>query len=127
LSKEIIASLKIREDKKSKSPHFRRQEWFRYKRLGTAWRKPRGKHSKMRRHKGYRQNVVSIGYKGPSLTKGLHPSGFKEVLVYNVNDLKKLDPKKEAARIGHSVGVKKRIEIGEKAEELGVRVLNWRP
>jgi large subunit ribosomal protein L32e len=127
LSVELKSSLKTREYKKSKSPVFRRQEWFRYKRLGTAWRRPKGKHSKMRRHKGYRPNVVSIGYGGPSKTKNLHPSGFKEIMVYNVNDLEKIDPKTEAARIGHSVGVRKRIEIGEKADELGIRVLNWRP
>lgn len=127
LIEEMKASLKTRENMKRGIPKFRRQEWFRYKRLGTSWRKPRGKHSKARRHLGYRPNVVSIGYGGPTKAKHLHPSGFKEVMVYNVNDLKKLDPKKEAARIGHSVGVRKRIEIGEKAEELGIRVLNWRP
>ncbi|MEM0150582.1 MAG: eL32 family ribosomal protein, partial [Thermoplasmata archaeon] len=30
-----------------KRPLFRRQEWFRYKKLGEAWRRPKGKHSKM--------------------------------------------------------------------------------
>ncbi|MEL9915033.1 MAG: eL32 family ribosomal protein, partial [Thermoplasmatales archaeon] len=31
-----------------KRPEFHRQEWFRYKKLGDSWRKPRGKHSKLR-------------------------------------------------------------------------------
>ncbi len=124
---DMKTSLRTRKSIKRGIPKFRRQEWFRYKRLGTNWRKPKGRHSKTRKHLGYRPNVVSIGYGGPSKVKNLHPSGFKEVMVYNVNDLEKLDPKREAARIGHSVGVRKRIEIGEKAEELGIRVLNWRP
>jgi len=35
----------------SRRPAFKRQEWFRFKRLGETWRKPRGIHSKMRRER----------------------------------------------------------------------------
>ncbi len=38
--------------------------------------------------------------------------------------LSNLDPKNDAARIGHTVGKKKRIEIIGKAGELGIKVLN---
>ena len=31
-----------------KKPDFKRQEWFRYKKLGVKWRKPKGKTSKTR-------------------------------------------------------------------------------
>lgn len=126
LSRELKQNLKIRRSIKKKTPDFRRQEWFRYKRLGTSWRRPRGLHSKMRKHKGYRLNVVSIGYGSPTKTKNLHPSGFEEVMVYNIKDLEKIDPKSQAARVGHSVGTRKRIKIEEKAEEKGIRVLNPR-
>jgi large subunit ribosomal protein L32e len=126
LSDEQKRSLKIRHTIKKRTPEFRRQEWFRYKKLGTAWRKPRGLHSKMRKHKGYRPDVVSIGYGSPSKSRFLHPSGFKEVMVYNVKDLEKIDPESQAARVGHSVGTRKRIVIEEKAEEKGIRVLNPR-
>jgi large subunit ribosomal protein L32e len=54
----------------------------------------------------------------------LHPSGFEEIIVHNVKDLEQLNPKTQAARIGGSVGTKKRIEIGKKAEELDLRILN---
>jgi hypothetical protein len=54
LSDELKQNLKIRRSIKKKTPDFRRQEWFRYKRLGTSWRRPRGLHSKMRKHKGRR-------------------------------------------------------------------------
>ncbi len=103
---------------------FLRQEWFRFPRLGEKWRRPRGMHSKMRRHIQYRPNVVSIGYRGPAKVRGLHPSGFQEVMVWNPDQLDKVDPKVQAVRVGGSVGFKKRQAIEKKADELGIRVLN---
>ncbi|MEE9223653.1 MAG: 50S ribosomal protein L32e, partial [Thermoplasmata archaeon] len=98
--------------------------WFRYVRLGDSWRKPRGLHSKMRRGYKYRPNLVSTGYRGPKAVRGFHPSGFQEVMVFRVEDLEDVDPKKQAARIGHSVGSKKREEIEKVADKKGIRVLN---
>jgi large subunit ribosomal protein L32e len=124
LTPGLRKSLKKRKTAKRKKPKFKRQEWFRYKRLGDSWRKPRGLHSKLRTNRKYRIHRVRVGYKTTEQVRGLHASGFKEVLVYNKTDLNELDPKLEAARIGHSVGTKKRIEIEEYADELGIRVLN---
>jgi len=126
LSDEALRYLKIRMRIKSRRPKFRRQEWFRYKRLGEKWRRPKGLHSKMRKRVKYRPAVVSIGYRGPSAVRGLHPSGFREVIVHNVKDLEGVDPKTEAVRIAATVGLRKRIEIEKRAEELGIRVLNRR-
>lgn len=123
---DIKHGLRTRRTIKRKTPHFRQQEWFRYKRINESWRKPRGIHSKMRKHKGYRQNVVSIGYGSPSRVRNLHPSGFQEIMVYNKKDLLKIDPKLQAARVGHSVGTRKRIEIEAEAQKKGIRVLNPR-
>jgi large subunit ribosomal protein L32e len=105
-------------------PAFKRQEWFRYAKLGEKWRRPKGIHSKMKRKLARRPPVVLIGYRGPALARDLHPSGFEEVLIANVNDLEGIDPKKQAVRIGGTVGTKKRIMIEDRAEELGIRVLN---
>ena len=124
LSDEEKRLLRLRNRMNRKRPKFRRQEWFRYKRLGDSWRKPRGKHSKMREHKGYRPPVVDSGYRGPRKVRGLHPSGFKEVLVHNPKELDRVNPEREAIRIASRVGMKKRIAIEKKAEELGIRVLN---
>ncbi len=124
LDKKTKEQLKLREQIANSRPTFRRQEWFRYVRLGESWRKPRGLHSKMRRGFKYRVNLVSTGYRGPKAVRGLHPSGFQEVMVYRVEDLEELDPKKQAARIGHSVGSRKREEIEKIADEKGIRVLN---
>jgi large subunit ribosomal protein L32e len=126
LTQDEKAAMAMRIDKKDKTPHFRRQEWFRYKKLDKdKWRKPRGLHSKMRRHIGYRQDVVSIGYRGPKLARGKHPSGFEEVMVHNLNDMQGLDSKRQAIRIAHSVGYLKRLHIAIKADELNLRILNF--
>jgi large subunit ribosomal protein L32e len=67
---------------------------------------------------------VSIGYGSPKEARYLHPSGFKEVRVWNVKDLEKINPEQEAARVAHQVGMKKRLDIEAKADELKIRVLN---
>lgn len=118
-------ALALKAVKRSKKPKFRRQEWFRYVRLGDSWRKPRGLHSKARRNIKYRAPKVSKGYRGPKTVRGRHPSGFEDVLVFNSADLEALNPKKQAARIGHTVGTRKRMQIKKKADELGIRILNW--
>ena len=125
LSKETLEALKKRAEVGSRRPEFLRQEWHRRKRLqNVKWRKPQGDQSKMRQHYGYRRNIVSIGFGSPKAARYLHPSGFREVMVHNVNDLAKIHPDVEAARVGRSVGYKKRIEFEEKADELKIRVLN---
>jgi len=124
ISKELKESLLIRKQIKKRTPDFLREEWFRYKRIPKNWRRPDGITSKMRINLKYRPSKVRVGFRGPKETRGLHPSGFEEVAVYNVKDIENVDPKTQAARIGSTVGTKKRIEIEKKAEELDVRVLN---
>jgi len=124
VSKETQRDLGQRNEKNKSRPEFKRQNWFRYKRLGTSWRRARGIHSKLRRGFKYRPSKVKIGYRGPKSVRGYHPSGFEEVLIQNVNDLENLDVKKHAARIAGSVGSRKREMIMVKANEMGLRVLN---
>lgn len=114
----------LRKKIKQRTPRFLRQEWFRFKRIPMNWRRPTGITSKMRMHKGYRPSVVRVGFRGPKDVRGLHSSGFKEVLVYTVSDVERLDPKTQAARIGGTVGTRKRTLIVKRADELDVRVLN---
>jgi large subunit ribosomal protein L32e len=124
LNKEQKENLLLRRNINNRRPAFLRQEWFRYKRIPKNWHKPDGVQSKMRRNFNKRPTVVSIGFRGPKAVRGLHPSGFEDIIVHNVKDLEQLNPKTQAARIGGSVGTKKRIEIGKKAEELDLRILN---
>ena len=124
LDDRMRALLQLRADSASRRPAFRRQEWFRYKRLGEKWRKPQGGQSKLRRHFGYRWNIPSIGYRGPRAVRGLHPSGFHEVLVHTLRELDGLDPAKQAVRIAHGVGTRKREVIEKACDEREIRVLN---
>jgi large subunit ribosomal protein L32e len=126
LDAALTAALKLRREKNAARPNFRREEWFRYQRLGEKWRFPQGIQSKMRRHWGTHADVVSIGHRGPRAARGLHPSGFREVLIHNAQALEGLDPAREAVRIAASVGRRKREEIQNDARKMGIRVLNWR-
>ena len=119
--------LELREKVASRRPDFKRPESWRYKRLQTTWRKPKGVDNHQRKQKSRgRPGIVKIGFGGPKIAKGLHPSGFTDNLVYNVSDLEKLNPKTDGVRIGHSVGTKKRKEIMAKAIEKKYRVFNAR-
>ena len=124
LSDDIKQYLQIRKEIKNRSPHFHREEWFRYKRLGKSWRRPDGITSKMRRNMKYRPSKVRVGFRGPEKIRGLHPSGFEEIMVSTMSDLNEINPKIQAARISSSVGMRKRLQIQEKAKELDIRVLN---
>lgn len=125
LSKEVLDALEKRKIVASRRPTFLRQEYHKRQKLQkTGWRKPKGLHSKMRRRFSYRTNIVSIGYGGPKQARCLHPSGFQEVVVHNVKDLEGIDPKVQAARVGHTVGMRKRTQIEDRADELEIRILN---
>ena len=127
LDDETKAALALRAEQKKKTPSFRRTEWFRYKRLSrSGWRAPHGMDSKQRRNYKYRSALVRVGHGKVATARGLHPSGFREVMVQNTTDLEVIDPETEAARVGRSVGGRKREQIYSRADELGIRVLNRR-
>lgn len=105
-------------------PKFVRQESWRYVRIHPEWRKPKGVDSKMRRQDKGWPALVRVGYRGPVHARGLHPSGHFDVLVHRVSELDSLVPGRDVARIGGTVGAKKREQILERATELGIRVVN---
>ena len=121
------AALAARAAQKKAQPAFRRQEWCRSKRLAkTGWRTPKGLQSSQRLNRKYRSPMARVGYGKIAAARDLHPSGFREVLVHRAEDLEGMDPKVEAARIAKTVGNRKRVNIHDKADELGIRVLNRR-
>ena len=127
LSDDMKVALALRFEQKKKTPAFKRTEWFRYKRLSrSGWRAPHGMDNKQRRNYKYRSSLVRVGHGKVAAARGLHPSGFKEVMVHNTGDLESIDPETEAARVGKTVGGRKREQIYTRADELGIRVLNRR-
>ena len=110
--------------KKTKKPHFKRQEWHRYKKLGEKWRKAKGKTSKRRRYEARKPAMPSIGYRYPKELRGLHPSGYQDVLVSNIRELEKLDPNTQAGRISSTVGKRKKIIIARKSKGTRYKNLN---
>lgn len=127
LSDDLKAALALRAAQKKATPSFRRTEWFRYKRLSrSGWRAPHGMDNKQRRNYKYRGSLVRIGHGKVKAANGLHPSGFQEVMVHNSSDLDNMDAETQAARVGSTVGGRKREIIHSRADELGIRVLNRR-
>ena len=127
LDETMKAALALRAAQKKKTPSFRRTEWFRYKRLSrSGWRAPHGMDNKQRRNYKYRGSLVRIGHGKVAEARFLHPSGFREIMVHNLADLETIDPETQAARVGSTVGGRKREHIYSRADELGIRVLNRR-
>lgn len=124
INKEKLA---LRQKVAEHRPDFVRQESWRYRRVGLAWRKPKGIDNHQRRQKfRSRPGLVKVGYGGPKLVRGLHPSGFTDNLVHNVLELQGLNPKTDGVRIAHGVGTKKRLDIVKKAMEQKFKIFNAR-
>ena len=119
--KELVAKRKL---VSSTRPKFVRQESWRYVRIHPEWRKPKGIDNKVRRQDKGWPALVKVGYRGPVKARGLHPSGHFEVMVMRPGDVESLVPGRDVARIGGTVGAKKRALILERATELGIRVVN---
>ena len=119
--------LELRDKVAKGRPEFKRAESWRYKRLETTWRKPKGidNHQRKQKSRG-RPGLVKVGYGGPKIARGLHPSGYTDNLVHNINDLENLNPKQDGIRFGHSVGTKKRNELMKVILERKFKVFNAR-
>lgn len=103
------------------SKRFKTQDYSRFKKLGLRWRKPSGRQSKLRVKKAGSGLLVKIGYGTAKAIRG-KIRGVDAALVNNTNEL---DGRK-AVVVSGSVGLKKAKAILEKAEKLGIKVLNRR-
>jgi len=116
--------LKTKKKIASRRPKFVKSESWRYKRVSTNWSRPRGLDNRIRRRiKGWPASP-NVGYRSPRLTRYIHPSGLEEIIVYNIGDLSIIDPSTQIARIGGTVGAKKRILIIEEALKRNIKILN---
>jgi len=125
--KNLFSLLRIRRKIKREKPDYLRLFWWKKIKLKNrmdSWRRPRGKHNKVRRKWKSRPPMVEVGYGSPREVKGLLSNGKKPVLVHNVEELEKINKEKEVAVIASTVGKRKRLEIIKKAQELGIEIYN---
>jgi len=107
----------------AKHPKFQRPNRAVSKRVSLSWRKPRGIDSKQRMHLNWAGARPDIGFRSARATRGLHPSGAKEVLVRNA---KEFDAAAQGCviRFAAKLGGRSRALLRMKAAERGVKVLN---
>ncbi len=126
VEKSIEKMLELRKKIKNKKPVFYRHLWWKKPKFANdpKWRKPKGLDNKMRlKLKGY-PPIVQVGYRGPALVRGLHPTGLEPVVVYSTTDLEKLDPGRHIIYIASTVGLRKRIALEEEARKKGFVIAN---
>jgi large subunit ribosomal protein L32e len=123
MTTEIKRLIRVRVEK---GATFKRDGYGKKKQLSDSWRKPRGQHNKQREQKKAKGALPKPGFGSPIAVRGMHPSGFFEVLVSSVKELEGIDPKTHAIRIGATVGERTRVGLQEKALAAGFKVLNAR-
>ncbi|MEM4625284.1 MAG: eL32 family ribosomal protein [Candidatus Pacearchaeota archaeon] len=105
---------------------FLRRNTTQYLRLGKKrkklqkWRRPRGRHNKMRERRAGYPSVVSIGYRKNKNERG-KINGDEVIFVRNLEEMKKLENKKV---ILGKVGMKKKIQLIKLAKERNIKILN---
>ena len=124
MDKELKRKLKLRKKINRKRPSFRRYESWRYNRVYNTWRRPRGIDSHMRERKKGHIPLVGVGYRGPRAVRGLHPTGKEIVHIRNVDGLDGVDSSIHAVYVASTVGLRKRWLIQDRADELGITLLN---
>ncbi|RKF72184.1 60S ribosomal protein L32 [Golovinomyces cichoracearum] len=116
---------------KKHTKRFNRHQSDAYKCVDASWRKPKGIDNRVRRRFAGQiamPSVAQIGYGSNKKTRHMMPSGHKAFLVHNCRDIDLLlmHNKTFAAEISHSVSSRKRIDMVQRAKELGIKVTNPR-
>jgi large subunit ribosomal protein L32e len=123
MTTEIKRLIRVRVEK---GATFKRDGYGKKKQLSDSWRKPKGQHNKQREQKKAKGALPKPGFGSPIAVRGMHPSGYFEVLISSVKELEGINPKTHAIRIGATVGERTRVGLQEKAIADGFKVLNAR-
>ena len=102
---------------------FLRQNWFRLKRLGLKWRRPKGSQSKMRKSEKGKPRMPKVGYRTPRTERGKLPYKGEKVEAKLVHTIKEIGDAKHII-IASSVGKKKLMEFYEYCKKNGIEVVN---
>lgn len=106
---------------------FLRAQARRYSKLGKnrkklhKWRRPKGRHSKMRTHKKGHIQHPSLGLKKPVSSSG-KIKNLTPILVHNIKELEQMT--KDQIAIIAKIGTKKKLELIKKAQELRIKLFN---
>jgi len=112
---------------KKKNPVFLRRASSRHSKLGLRrkkkqkWRKPTGRHNKLRTQQKGKEASVSIGYGNSKEERG-RINGRVPVIINNIKDMAKV--RKEQIAVLGRMGMKKKIEIAKIAKEKGILMQN---
>lgn len=104
---------------KIKKVKFKRQQFI-LKKLKDKWRKPKGLQSKLRLRKKGKGKVPRIGYRSEKNSRGLIEG--KE--PFYISNIKELENTKQPIIISSKIGLKKKLQIIDKAKELKLQILN---
>ena len=115
----------LRNKIKAKKPTFIRHDAHKKKRVGTSWRRPKGRQSKMRLNiKGYAK-ARSTGYSSPADVKGLSRNGLTQNIVSNMKDFNTLNNVNDGIIIAKTVGMKKKLTLVDYAIKNNFQILNF--
>ena len=119
---------KLKEIKKKQKPLFRAQNSWRFKRVDSRWRRPRGIDSKMREKLKGHPKLVNIGYRSSKILRDKYYSEKKglldEFIVSNMADLDLVLPHKHVVRIDGNLGQRKKEKLFQEAISWGLTVIN---
>jgi len=120
---DIKRLLELKKKIKKKNPDFVRQDYGKRAKLTKKYKKAKGIQSKMRHKKKSRYVYVQSGYRTPVLVRYLSKDGLKNVMVSNVKDLEKINPKEDGITIS-KIGLKNKIEIVKVAQGKKIKIFN---
>lgn len=105
-------------------PKFKRENYFRLKRIQSSWRRAKGIDSKMRHKLKGKRKSPGTGYRNPSAVRGLHPVGKELIIISNLKELEAIDVETQVAQIRATVGSRKRINLINYAEDNEIHIVN---
>jgi len=111
---------------KKKKPKFNVPNLGFFKSVKARWRKPRGTHNKKRMKFQFMGALPKVGYRNQKETRGLHPSGKREVLVNNESELEMAKGADVVVRLAGALGKRKRMLLSAKAKAFKIEIVNLR-
>ena len=104
---------------------FERKDSKKKLRIGNSWRKPKGMHNKRRLQKSGHAKIVKPGF-GKKKGEKNKVEGKEIMLVSNLEDLKKANPKEHTLSIART-SKKKKLAILEEAKKQKFTFVNFNP